>query len=341
MRNLGDINDLYNSQNVILLCEIIENRFELIQDRYGFNPRMCNSAKSLTSSIERDFSKVIIALPTTNEIVDVSEQTLTGGFTCVNTCLAFDTEILLPISTEKTEDDLSKDYNYKACYWLKLDSNKSHVNKRIISKTLKLDKTNQYGYAMTKPMPTGCIKKEPEPTWRTFNMSLETVDLNNPIGHLFVVDISFHYEKAMPRQCVYNQIYPSIIEKQKIIDVAERSVYQLMEQYTENGDRKPKSYCSTKKAHATLFQKRFQMLYLEHLSFLINRAGWKVTKLYSHYSFEQERFKRNFILMNQKSRQNAKDSIEKDFFKLMNSANFEYDCRNNLDSCQLFQFLTK
>ena len=38
--------------------------------------------------------------------------------------------------------------------------------------------------------------------------------------------------------------------------------------------------------------------------------------------------------MNQKLRQNAKNSIEKDFFKLINNANFGYDCRNNLDNCQ-------
>ena len=38
--------------------------------------------------------------------------------------------------------------------------------------------------------------------------------------------------------------------------------------------------------------------------------------------------------MNQKARQNAKNSIETDFFKLMNNANFGYDCRNNLDNCQ-------
>ena len=55
------------------------------------------------------------------------------------------------------------------------------------------------------------------------------VDLDDAVGDLFVVDISFDYEKATPRQRVYNEIYPSIIEKQKIIDVAERSrsVYQL------------------------------------------------------------------------------------------------------------------
>ena len=77
MRNLGDMNDLYNAQDVILLCEIIENRFQLMHDKYGFNPRKCNSASSLSGSIERDLSKVIIALPTTKEIVDVFEQTLT------------------------------------------------------------------------------------------------------------------------------------------------------------------------------------------------------------------------------------------------------------------------
>ena len=37
--------------------------------------------------------------------------------------------------------------------------------------------------------------------------------------------------------------------------------------------------------------------------------------------------------MNQKLRQNAKNSIEKGFFKLMNNSNFGYDYRNNLDNC--------
>ena len=68
-------------------------------------------------------------------------------------------------------------------------------------------------------------KKEPQPTWRSFNILLKRVNLNDPIGHLFVVDISFDYEKATSRQRVYNELYLSIIEKQKIIGVAERSVY--------------------------------------------------------------------------------------------------------------------
>ena len=41
---------------------------------------------------------------------------------------------------------------------------------------------------MTKPMPTDSIKKKVL-SRREFNLLLETVDLDDSIGHLFVVDI--------------------------------------------------------------------------------------------------------------------------------------------------------
>ena len=39
--------------------------------------------------------------------------------------------------------------------------------------------------------------------------------------------------------------------------------------------------------------------------------------------------------MNQKSRQNATSSIERDFFRLLNNSSFDIDCRNNIDNCIL------
>ena len=41
-------------------------------------------------------------------------------------------------------------------------------------------------------------------------------------------------------------------------------------------------------------------MHLENLVFCIKRVGWKVTKIHSHFTFEQARFKQNFVLMNQK-----------------------------------------
>ena len=36
--------------------------------------------------------------------------------------------------------------------------------------------------------------------------------------------------------------------------------------------------------------------------------------------------------MNQKSRQKATSSVERDFFKLLNNSNFGNDCRNTIDN---------
>ena len=79
-----------------------------MHDQSGFNPRKCNSADTLRGCIEREMYQVIIALPTSNEIVVSFEQTITGGFSSVNTRLAFDTEIILPNLINKEETERSK-----------------------------------------------------------------------------------------------------------------------------------------------------------------------------------------------------------------------------------------
>ena len=67
---------------------------------------------------------------------------------------------------------------------------------------------------------------------------------------------------------------------------------------------------------------------------MIKRCGWKVTKIYTHFTFEQSHFKRDFVLNNQRKKEKAKTSIEKEFYKLMSNANFGYDCRNNANNAK-------
>ena len=254
--------------------------------------------------------------------------------------MGFDTEILLPnlktTGYNKTIDESIKSHknqNFGVGYKPKLDDETKYRDLRVTSKIIKFDENNQYGFAMTKPMPTGSIK-EKTPSWVEFNLLLERFDLDDKIGHLFVVDIKFDYESASDRVIMYNEVFPPIIEKKKTLDANERSVFQLCERYSENDKGKPKSYKTSPKSHSILLPKTFIPMYLEELKFLITRCGWAVTKLYKHYYFEQSRFKRNFIIMNQKSRQNSKTNIEKGFYKLLNNANFGYDCINNLDNCK-------
>ena len=88
------------------------------------------------------------------------------------------------------------------------------------------------------------------------------------------------------------------------------------------------------KTQATLNKKTFVNLYAEDLYFLKMLAGWKVTKIYEHYTFKQDTFKKDFVVMNQNARKTAKTKVEKDFYKLLNS-NFGNYCRNNIGNCKL------
>ena len=97
-----------------------------------------------------------------------------------------------------------------------------------------------------------------------------------------------------------------------------------------------KTYLCTNKSHRTMFPKKFILLYLEDLFFLIKRCCWRVTKIYTRYTFEQARFKRDLALMNQKSRLNAKNAIQKDFFKLINNANFRFECRSSVNNVKFY-----
>ena len=91
----------------------------------------------------------------------------------------------------------------------------------------------------------------------------------------------------------------------------------------------------TSKTHFTLKEKKIIPLYAEDLHFLITRAGWLVTHIYERYTYEQSKFKTDFIVTNQKAKQKAISSVEKDFYKLLNNSNFGIDCRNNIDNCIL------
>ena len=137
MKKLSDLNDIYNFQETIILCEIFENRANQITNRFPYNPRKCSSASSLSGYIHRLLSKTIIAFPTKAEILELFEQTLTGGFSCVNTRLSFDSKILLPKGEENKPNQ-----KFKLIYRIKNELTNKFENKRIVTKILKMDEIN-------------------------------------------------------------------------------------------------------------------------------------------------------------------------------------------------------
>ena len=216
-------------------------------------------------------------MPTDAEKIRVFEKTLIGGYSCVNTRMAFDTEFFL--------NDLD---NEKVIF----KTANGHL-KRFSSKIIKMDENNKYGFAMTKPLPYGCIKKKKHFTsLEELPTLLENVTLEDKLGHLFVVDSEF--ADINEKTLLFNEFYPPIFEKNKKIDPYKRSCTQIMSRAQIKKNKKKEDLFSlpfNSKTHATLKEKMFVPLYAEDLYFLTTRAGWKVSRIYEHYTYIQDTFK--------------------------------------------------
>ena len=153
---------------------------------------------------------------------------------------------------------------------------------------------------------------------REFNLLLPGIFDKDKSGHLFIADIEFDEEN----------LYCNFLKK-KTVSPDVRPVFQLLDVMILNDKGTLNSYNTTTKTYSTMEKKIFIPLYAEYLNFLITRCSWKRTISHDYYTFEQSKFEKHFAIMNQLARENAKSSVEKEFYKLMNNSNFCYDCRNN------------
>ena len=81
----------------------------------------------MSGYIERDMSKIILALPTKLEHAEIFERTVIGGFSSVKTRIAFDLQILLPnleFKDDLLRNPMNKNFNYKIVYNLKMNNGK-------------------------------------------------------------------------------------------------------------------------------------------------------------------------------------------------------------------------
>ena len=76
LKNLGELNKLYNFQDTITLCEILEQHSSQLQNLFKFNLRECNSASPFSGCVHRYKSKCLIALPTEVEHIRVFEKNI-------------------------------------------------------------------------------------------------------------------------------------------------------------------------------------------------------------------------------------------------------------------------
>ena len=148
-----------------------------MMNRFPYNTRKCSSASSLTTCIHRFLAKRIITLPKKAKVAELFEQTLIGGFSFVNACLTFGSKTLLPKDEENKANQ-----KLKLIYRIRNVITNKFENKKIVTKIIKMNESNQYGNAMTKPLPTARLKKvKPTPTLRKFELILQSISITRPL----------------------------------------------------------------------------------------------------------------------------------------------------------------
>ena len=168
-----------------------------------------------------------------------------------------------------------------------------------------LDANNLYGWAMSQPLPTGNFKWiDPE------TVNLESYNENSEKG--IILEVNLKYPKELHQ---HHNEYPLAPEKKIITD-------DMLSNYARKL-KKENSVSSGKvsKLVTTLSDKEKYVTHYRNLKQCLEH-GMKITKIHRVLEFSQSPWLKEYIDFNTEKRKNAKNSFEKDFFKLMNNSVF-------------------
>ena len=168
-----------------------------------------------------------------------------------------------------------------------------------------LDANNLYGWAMCQHLPTGGFKwlMEEEVNLSKYNDESEK-------GLILEVDLEYPEEL----HDLHND-YPLAAEKIKVTEG------MLSPYCREIAEKFGVKIGLVEKLVPTLFNKERYVLHYRNLQLYMS-LGLKLTKIHRALEFNQSPWLKSYIDFNTKKRAKAKNSFEKDFFKLMNNSVF-------------------
>ena len=168
-----------------------------------------------------------------------------------------------------------------------------------------LDANNLYGWAMSQFLPTGGFK------WLTEEeVDLSKFDDESEKGLILEVDLEYPEELHN----LHND-YPLAAEKIKVTE-------DMLSPYCREIAEKFKVKVGlVEKLVPTLSKKERYVLHYRNLQLYMS-LGLKLTKIHRALEFNQSPWLKTYIDFNTKKRAKAKNSFEKDFFKLMNNSVF-------------------
>ena len=171
-----------------------------------------------------------------------------------------------------------------------------------------LDANNLYGWAMSQYLPTGGFKWLTEKQINKINLAKYNEDSNKGL----ILEVDLEYPKEL--HDLHND-YPLGPEKIKVTD-------NMLSGYCKKIQNKFK--ISTGPVHKlipTLCDKEKYVLHYRNLQLYLD-LGLKIKKIHRVLEFNQSPWLKQYIKFNTLKRTQAKNSFEKDFFKLMNNSVF-------------------
>ena len=178
-----------------------------------------------------------------------------------------------------------------------------------------LDANNLYGWAMSRPLPYRGFQWV-EPKYYT-----EKVE---GIGMIYKVDLEYPSELHH----LHND-YPCAAEKIKV-------THEMLSDYCK--DIKNKFKISSGNVHKlipTLYDKEKYVLHEDYLKLYLS-LGLRLKRVHRVLQFHEKPWLKEYIDFNTEMRKNAKNSFEKDYFKLMNNSVFGKTMENIRKRCNVY-----
>ena len=167
-----------------------------------------------------------------------------------------------------------------------------------------LDANNLYGWAMSQPLPNGEFK------WVDDLDSIVIDDYIGDKGRGMVLEVDMEYPEEL--HDLHNG-YP-LAPESKEIDAS------MLSDYAKSiAEKFQLSVGGVRKLVTSLGSREKYVLHVRNLK-LYTDLGMKLTKIHRAVTFKQSPWLKNYIDFNTKKRSVARNTFEKDFFKLMNNS---------------------
>ena len=295
LKTMGDYHDLYLKSDILLLADVFENFRVTCLQYYKLDPCHYFTSPGLAWDAMLKMTNVKLELLTDIDMFQFIEKGMRGGTSYIANRYG------------KANNKYMKKYDEK------------EPSKYIMY----LDANNLYGWAMSQYLPTGGFKWLSQKKIDKINLGTYTDDLiqsktdqlNDKVVNLnkgLILEVDLEYPTEL--HDLHND-YPLGPEKIKVTN-------EMLSDYCKKIQKKFNiSSGLVHKLIPTLNDKQKYVLHYKNLQSYLN-LGLKLKRVHRVLEFNQSPWLKQYIDFNTQKRTNAKNSFEKDFFKLMNNSVF-------------------